>query len=201
MPRDRPSPRANAPGPSAPASLQVRCRGAAAIRHRTCPRSRRPRSSARRRIHRPRKNARRCPGCWCRARGSPDPWLRLILTHPERPVGGLDLVADAPADDECTGECCIGEVDRNRIVEHAARLRPPRMTVLREAAVPRPPLARGRSGRWRARTREMPARRSAIRTLFRDADPGDQGTRRPAFHRRSRSVTAVSSTCAPRRSG
>src|ERR1700736_888083 len=49
---------------------------------------------------------------------------RLILAHPEGPVGGLDLVVtDAPARDKRTGKCCVGEVDRDRVVEHAARSR------------------------------------------------------------------------------
>ena len=53
----------------------------------------------------------------------PNPCPRLILTRPERSSGGLDPVADAPARDKRTGERWIGEVDRNRIVEHAARPR------------------------------------------------------------------------------
>src|ERR1700732_2295658 len=47
-----------------------------------------------------------------------DPRRRLILAHPKRPFGGLDLVADAPARDKSARECRIGEVDRDRIVEH-----------------------------------------------------------------------------------
>jgi hypothetical protein len=50
----------------------------------------------------------------------PDPRRRLILAHPERPFGGLDLVADAPARDKRTSERWVGEVDRNRIVQHAS---------------------------------------------------------------------------------
>jgi hypothetical protein len=34
---------------------------------------------------------------------------RLILAHLERPLGGLGLVADAPARDKRTGERCIGK--------------------------------------------------------------------------------------------
>src|ERR1700730_4924701 len=48
----------------------------------------------------------------------------LILALPKRPFGGLDLVvADAPARDKRGGERCIREMDRNRIVENAARPR------------------------------------------------------------------------------
>jgi len=46
----------------------------------------------------------------------PDPRHRLVLSHPERSFGGLDLVADAPARDKRAGERWIGEVDRDRIV-------------------------------------------------------------------------------------
>src|ERR1700736_2405772 len=60
---------------------------------------------------------------WRPVQPSPDPRCRLILAHPERPFGRLDLVADAPARDKRTGECCIGEVDRDRVVEHAAHPR------------------------------------------------------------------------------
>ena len=52
---------------------------------------------------------------------SPDARLRLILAHPERPFGRLDLVTDAPARDKRTGDGWIGEVDRDRILQHAAR--------------------------------------------------------------------------------
>ena len=45
------------------------------------------------------------------------------LPRPERAVGSLDPVADAPARDKRARECCIGGVDRDRVVEHAARSR------------------------------------------------------------------------------
>src|SRR6266436_6592831 len=60
---------------------------------------------------------------WRPVQPRPNSRCRLILAHPERPFGGLDLVADAPARDKRTGERCVGEVDRNRVVEHAARPR------------------------------------------------------------------------------
>src|SRR6266436_9162111 len=66
---------------------------------------------------------------WRPVQPRPNSRCRLILAHPERPFGGLDLVADAPARDKRTGERCVGEVDRNRVVEHTAssrwRHRPP----------------------------------------------------------------------------
>src|SRR5262249_11712669 len=52
-----------------------------------------------------------------------DPRHRLILAHPERALGGLDLEADAPASNKRAGECRIGEIDRNRIIQHAAHPR------------------------------------------------------------------------------
>src|SRR5438067_13687884 len=60
---------------------------------------------------------------WRLMRPGPDPRRRLIFAHPERSFGGLELVANAPARDERTGERCIGEVNRNCVVEHAARSR------------------------------------------------------------------------------
>src|SRR3984893_9399867 len=50
----------------------------------------------------------------------PDPRRRLILAHPERPFGGLDLVACSPARDKRSSERWIGEVDRDRVVQHPA---------------------------------------------------------------------------------
>jgi hypothetical protein len=53
----------------------------------------------------------------------PNPWCRLILAQPEDAPRALSLVADAPARDEGAGECWIGKVDRDGVVEHAARSR------------------------------------------------------------------------------
>ena len=52
-----------------------------------------------------------------------DPRRRPIVAHPERPFGGLDLVADAPARDGRGDECRIWEIDRERIGQHAAHPR------------------------------------------------------------------------------
>src|SRR6266850_3756929 len=75
------------------------------------------------------------PVLWRSVQPRPDPWRRLILVHPECPFGGLDLVADAPARNECAGERWIWEVDRDRVVQHPSRSRrchrpPVRATVL-----------------------------------------------------------------------
>ena len=51
----------------------------------------------------------------------PHPRLRLILAHLEYTAGSLRLCPDAPPGNERAGEGGISEIDRDGIVEHAAR--------------------------------------------------------------------------------
>ena len=53
----------------------------------------------------------------------PDPWLRFILAHLEHTSCRLDLGPDAPAGDKRARERGIGEVDRDGVIQHAARSR------------------------------------------------------------------------------
>ena len=50
----------------------------------------------------------------------PDPWCRLVLAHLEHAPGGLRLGPHTPPGDEGAGECGVGEIDRHRVIEHAA---------------------------------------------------------------------------------
>jgi len=51
----------------------------------------------------------------------PDPRLRLMLPNLEDASRSLDLRPDAPPGDKCAGERSINEVDREGVVQHAAR--------------------------------------------------------------------------------
>jgi len=53
-------------------------------------------------------------------RSGADPCLRLILARLEHTAGRRDLGPHAPPGDEGAGERGIGEVDRDRVIEHPA---------------------------------------------------------------------------------
>ena len=57
---------------------------------------------------------------WRSVQPHADPRRWLILAHLEYTAHGLGLRPDAPPCDERAGEHCIGEVDRDRVVEHAS---------------------------------------------------------------------------------
>jgi len=50
-----------------------------------------------------------------------DPCLRLIVAHLEHASSRLDPASDAPPRHERARECRIREVDREGIIQHAAR--------------------------------------------------------------------------------
>src|SRR5262249_43620427 len=52
-----------------------------------------------------------------------EPRRRLILAHPEGAAGRLDAVAGAPPRDEGARQRCVGNEDREGVVQHAARPR------------------------------------------------------------------------------
>ena len=50
-----------------------------------------------------------------------DPGCRFVVADPIHPIHNLDLLRRAPTGDECVGERNTGEIERQRIVDDAAR--------------------------------------------------------------------------------
>src|SRR5262249_3599747 len=53
----------------------------------------------------------------------PDTWRRLVLAHLEDAPGGLDLITCTPSSDEGSAEGWTTKIDRNPVVQPAARPR------------------------------------------------------------------------------